>query len=508
MTATESPGREAQWAAVLRRVASVIDRRPNLVLPVWIFAYFAVLWRPLHRPMWFDELLTYYAATAPTAAAFLHSRFLDPTPPLSYVLVRASVALFGDSAFAARIPSAVGFLVASLIVYGLITRRFGGGVGLAALAMMWSSSLTIYAVESRPYGVVLAFFTLATLCWLKAIRQKGWSWWHAGLAGSLVAMFATHCFSPPFAAAIGVGELVRARAARRIDKRVWASILAPLGVLPLYLPLVRNARALLCPAAFAPTWISFPKTYLAVFAPLLPAIGMIAVLWAASYRRGERRRAMARPYETAFAVAAVVAPSITISYAMWSGSPFWLRYCIGSVLGAVLILAVGAASASRRNAGLAVGLAGLILVLFGVTTGGTGRLADLYENTSSAYRAVRTDLPFVAASGVTFLEMDHREAPDFIHRLYYLTDRESALRRHSTIFEGFPVLKQWFPIRGNVAQYRDFVRENGHFMVLGTKAYPEDWLLGRLEEDGAEVRLVGKMKTGYQDSELYEVVVK
>ena len=58
------------------------------------------------------------------------------------------------------------------------------------------------------------------------------------------------CFSPPFAAAIGVGELVRTAVSKRIDKRIWAAILLPLCVLPLYVPVVSNlVHGLLTPHA-------------------------------------------------------------------------------------------------------------------------------------------------------------------------------------------------------------------------------------------------------------------
>src|SRR5208282_1183540 len=115
-------------------------------------------------------------------------------------------------------------------------------------------------------------------------------------------------------------------------------------------------------------------------------------------------------------------------------------------------------------------------------------------------------LPFVTASGATFLEMDQREASGFTGRLYYLTDRESAVRNHSTIFEEvFPPVKKWFPIRAKIEPYREFVTHNQEFLVLGTRGFPEDWLLQKLEQDGARITLLEHRKTGYQDRELYQV---
>ena len=508
-TEVEAPA-GVKLATFFNRLASFIDRRPASVLPLWITAYFAVLWRAAHRPLWFDELLTYYVSTAPTLKSFFGTRFLDPTPPLSFLFVRAGIALFGDSPFVTRLPSMLGFLAASLIVYVLVTRRFGGGLGLAALGICWSSWLTAYAVEARPYGLLLGLFSVAMLCWLNAAQANRWTAWHAGVALAIGAMFLTHCFSPPFAAAIGVGEVVRTIASRRIDKKVWAALLAPLCILPLYLPLIRDARALRCPPEFAATLITVPKLYLAIFAPLLPAMGLILLFWLTGYGRGRRVHIgeLAQPHEIAFAIAAVLAPLVTIGYSYWSGAPIWGRYGIGAILGAALILTAMLAFATRRNSSAAVAAAGLILILFGVTRAGTGTLLTTYENTSTDYRTLQPDLPFVTASGLTFLEMDHREAPAFISRLYYLTDRESALRYHTNIFEGLPILRELFPIRANVAPYRDFASRNRQFLVLGTRGHPEDWLLRKLDADGADIRLLKNMTTGYRDRELYQVTLR
>jgi hypothetical protein len=501
----------ARPANALRQLADLIDRRPLLVLPVWIVAYFSVLWPAAHRPLWYDELFTYYVSMSPTWERFWGSVLhVDLNPPLGYLFVRLSIAVFGDTPFNARIPSMLAFLLASLLTSHLISQRWGGGFGLATLGIFWSFTLTSYAVEVRCYGILLAFFCIAALCWLNAIEFSHWTRLHTGLALALAAMFLTHCFSPPFAAAIGVGEIVRTVVTKRIDKRVWAALLAPLSILPLYIPLVRNAQQVLTPVAFQSTPISIPKFYLAILAPVLPAIGIILLYWLATHRKGDQVpwHELAKPHEIAFCIAAFLAPSITIGYCIYSGLPFWPRHGIGAVLAGTLLLAGLLTSVAKRNSRVAVAAAGLILILFCVTKAGTGKLAERYQNISTAYRTIRPELPFVTASGLTFLEMDHRESPEFIHRLYDLTDHESAVHYHTNIFEYLPILKQWFPIRANIESYRDFTGRNRQFLVLATRGFPEDWLLPKLDEDGADIRLLREENTGYRDRELYEVTLR
>jgi len=492
------------------RLASMIDRRPGLVLPVWIAAYFAVLWRAAHRPFEYDELFTYYTSTSTTLAQFAGRVLFDVNPPLHYLFVRASIALFGDSPFVTRLPSMLGFLAAGLIVYSLVAHRWGGGLALAALGVLWSSSLTVYAAWARPYGLMLALFSIAAACWWNAAREGSPARWHFGLAIAIAGMFLTHCFAAPFAAAIGAGEVVRTVVARRVDKRVWAALVAPLSVLPLYIPLVKNARGVIYPQVYAASLVTIPKIYLAILAPLLPAIGCVLLVWLVTHDRRRKMlwRELAAPHEMAFAIAAFLGPVVTICYCMATGVPFWVRYGTGAILGGALILVGLLAAATKRNSNMAVAAAGLILILFCLTRAGTGALIADGENASTAYRTIRPELPFVTASGMTFLEMDHREAPGFAGRLYYLTDREEAVRNRSNIFEEvFPHVRKWFPIRATIEPYGEFVAHSREFLVLGTRGFPEDWLLQKLERDGARIRLVEELKTGYHDRELYQVTL-
>jgi hypothetical protein len=127
---------------------------------------------------------------------------------------------------------------------------------------------------------------------------------------------------------------------------------------------------------------------------------------------------------------------------------------------------------------------------------------------TSAIDAIEPDLPLVAASGLTFLEMDKYASPQLVARLHYLTDAQFAIQyAHATIFEGFPTLKQYFPIRAAVNPFPQFIQQHRKFLVLGTPGYPEDWLLRKLIADGDELRYLGDFPGPYKDTSLYEVTV-
>ena len=73
-----------------------MDRRPLVVLAFLGALYVVLVLPPVKSHLWFDELNTYYIAQAPTAARMIEEiRLLDLNPPLMYVLVRASMDVFG-----------------------------------------------------------------------------------------------------------------------------------------------------------------------------------------------------------------------------------------------------------------------------------------------------------------------------------------------------------------------------------------------------------------------------
>jgi hypothetical protein len=61
-----APSPPAQPIHAARKFTDLIEWRPFVVPPFWICAFFAVIWRAAHRPLWFDKLFTYYIAMSTT----------------------------------------------------------------------------------------------------------------------------------------------------------------------------------------------------------------------------------------------------------------------------------------------------------------------------------------------------------------------------------------------------------------------------------------------------------
>jgi hypothetical protein len=194
---------------------------------------------------------------------------------------------------------------------------------------------------------------------------------------------------------------------------------------------------------------------------------------------------------------------------MYDRAPFWGRYCVTSVVAIYFLVALLVAHglARRVRAGhFAVAAASLALI--------AGRMiAPTVQNllhprpTNAAFLAkIRPDLPIVAASGMTFVEMGQYEAPSLSSRLFYLLDRSAAIRfAHATIFEDLGDFQKTFDLRGHVEPYIEFTRRHRDFLVFGTADYPEDWLLRKLASDKAAVVRPGSYETPYKDKTVFEI---
>ncbi len=118
--------------------------------------------------LWRDELATWSAAsrTLPQLWAMVHN--VDAVLGLYYLGLHLWMAVFGDSAAAMRLPSALAMTGAAAVV-ALTGKRLGGTrVGLiSGLIFAVVPSVSRYAQEARPYAFATLFATLATLLLLR-----------------------------------------------------------------------------------------------------------------------------------------------------------------------------------------------------------------------------------------------------------------------------------------------------------------------------------------------------
>ncbi|MEV0460792.1 glycosyltransferase family 39 protein [Catellatospora methionotrophica] len=150
------------------------------------------------RQLWQDELATWWSSTIGWADLRTLLGHDDVVFAPYYLLMRAWVAVFGDSVFALRAPALLAMAATAALVAALGRRLFGAHVGLLAGAVFaLLPSISRYAQEARPYALVLAGVTGSALLLVRATDRPGPARWSAYAAVAAVTT-ALHPLVLPF----------------------------------------------------------------------------------------------------------------------------------------------------------------------------------------------------------------------------------------------------------------------------------------------------------------------
>ena len=511
---------------LLGKAADTLEAHPAVAFLALLAVYLpAVLAQSSEHLLWHDELFTLYIAQAPSLPQlFADLRQVDLNPPLSYLLSRASLSAFGSSTLACRLPEILGFAAAMLFLFLFVRRRAGVLFALCSASLVFSSLAGELATDARPYGLLLGFTSLGLLAWQRVRDPR------PDRPLTLVLLFVaasgmllSHVFGLLSWIALAADELARALSRRRVDRPAIAAFTVPLFLTVLYLPMLRSHGVSAYPLAFQPGGEDVFDFYIQhidreLIVLLLTALFTSIVLGRRHLRGGGTW--LFTPPEWVSVLALLAVPGVLIAHLMLTHGAFFPRYgVVASVAVALLataLLAFWTAHDSRSalfatvlalliSGQIASACRGLPILLSRHPLRGAEPITHTCEAcTLSA--ALDPSLPLVDASGLTFLEMDHRETAQTLRRVFFLTDPAAALEvAHATIFNGMPLERRIFPIRAHVEDAQTFFEQHSHFFVLGTFAYPEDWLLPKLLADGATVRLVARVSGDYKDHELYEV---
>lgn len=157
--------------AELREAWQTEPRAHRVAVVVMLVA--AIVLRLLHlaQPMRYDEAVTYvYFARLPLPEAI--STYTYPNNHLLHtLLVKGSVALFGNHPWAIRLPAFAAGVAIVPAAHVVARMLYGGTAALVATAVVASSGLlTLYATNARGYSIVVLAFLLLMIV---AIRIQG-----------------------------------------------------------------------------------------------------------------------------------------------------------------------------------------------------------------------------------------------------------------------------------------------------------------------------------------------
>lgn len=488
---------------------------PKISLLIFIsFSLIYVLFvaTAMHRRVWYDELFTLDIARASTPSRVMELiRKWDLNPPLSYFLSRWSMAVFGQGRLGLRLPSIVEFYTASVFLFAFSRKRIGNGFALFAISILWEGPLFYYAVEARPYALLVMCFSILIFCWDRATSPNRPIWSLVGTFFGALGMLLSHVFAPLTLAAIFVGEGIRFARNRKTDIALWTVLLLPCLAILLYIPLFRIYRPVLFPfkdqAALWQireyfmhgVWDDRVILYATVLAFIVP--------------RGNRESRRSAPFpleQRAAALFLLFMPILLNLMLMHNQRAFWARYCITTSV--TLCLAYAFLLAYRMDVGQRAGyVAAGVVLLFGLLNVVTVMRSDARPGRGIALAMVRPDLPLVIENGLTFFEMNHFEDSSLMNRVHYLEDRQAAIKySHSTLFDDFEPpqrLDPEFHIRAQVDDYASFLSHHPQFLMLANRTGVY-WLVSKLRDDGEEIEKISAVDVPYTETEVYLVTVR
>jgi hypothetical protein len=474
--------------------------------------YLLATFRSLFRPLWHDELFTLYLSNFPDLGTLLRElQKIDLNPPLGYIVTQPFLSIPLPAEVALRLPDLIAFWICSTCLLVFVANRLNAAFGLLAVIVFWYTESLSLATEARPYALLLMFFAIAMLCWQEAAafgprRRLAL----VVLPFALAGMIASHCFSVFYFLPFAYAELARWIERKRPDFYLWAIFIACACLTFFYIPLFNRYNTEIFPAAFigGPRKIlHFFKLWILGIGPLL-ALAAVCVAGLLKFLGKSQPGEKVKPTMTELAfLLGLIAVPIEINFAlMLTRSSFWPRYAVVAALAAGIGFS-WLVSYLAKGRSVAPLLASAVVFLG----------AQFHPCLEPSFSAVATvnpagleatepTVPLVTTSPHTFLELDHYGTGNFSSRLRYLTDRPAAIQiAHGTMFESMAILKQYFPIRGDILPYTQFVTQHRHFLVLGMAHHPHEWLIPKLISDGARMNPIAKFHTDGDDMLLFDV---
>jgi len=193
---------------------------------------------------WMDEVLAVATARLPhvpdlIAAIWAGAEFSPP----SFDLLLHGLGLAGPGALLlARLPAGLGVAAAGLVVAACLWRPAGPAMAVLGYALTLGGSLFYFAIQARPYGLLVLGLALALFLWLgwpaRGARLRACGLWAIG-----AAVVSLHVYGVLVPICIGTAELLYLVATGRRRWPVWLALLAVLPVLAAWAPLYLHLAA-------------------------------------------------------------------------------------------------------------------------------------------------------------------------------------------------------------------------------------------------------------------------
>lgn len=458
------------------------------------------------KPFWFDEVFTTYIARLNGPKALWDALFagVDLNPPGVYLATRAIERWTGgEGHIRTRLLEIAGYWLMSVCLFRFVQRRCGPLYGLLAALLPIGTIAITYAIEARPYAVVIGFCGLALVAWQAAAEGSLRIVSVPLLALSLAAAVSFHYYAALLFLAFGVAELIRTLRRRRIDFSVWTSIFA--GALPLaaYVPLVRNARSYFRGFFVKPESVTIEALYADLFLSgwILMAIVLVLTVRALdkrSNREDTEQRPAVPPEEIGIALLLALLPVVCWGISRLVVGQILVRYALSAVIGCSALVAYALYHWRMRRSYALV----LVVLLLAITSKralvGAKTLMHRGESRPefmSTVEGAPGTLPVVMFRCLDYIEASYYLPPERAKLTRCIADVEAAYRSSGVdnLDRAVLSLRPYAPI--NIEDYAPFIAAHREFLLLGRITSP--WLISRLLESGAKIEVISQKGSSF-----------
>jgi hypothetical protein len=237
-------GRSMDRKESVRRPFSVAGLPLEAVGFLVLTVIVALLWSHVHL-LWADEFCALYTDRLPSLRAVAHYQATTPMTldPMVYnSLAHFAMKVLGPTPFALRLPSLFGFVLMQVCLFYFVRPIAGERVATLALGLPALLGTSAYAMQARPYAMLMGLSALAMVTWQRASRKEGERVGTlVALAVSIALAINTHYYGVLLLVPLCAAELVRSIDRKRIDGPMILAIAAgAMGIL-LLLPFTKAA---------------------------------------------------------------------------------------------------------------------------------------------------------------------------------------------------------------------------------------------------------------------------
>jgi hypothetical protein len=492
------------------KMFAVVEANPVILwlLPAAIYVA-AGIHACMVKPLWYDELFTYYISRQDSAVGIIQSmlRTEDSLPPLDYLLRHFCVQIFGDSGFSLRLVSLLGISLAVWAIRAFTANVAGAVAGtLAALGVMVTTAFKM-AAEARGTALLVPFAALSLLFWQKAAGGSRLAL--VGLFLMLAAAPYAHYYAVLIYLPIACGEIARWLSQKRFNQGIWGTMALASVTMAGLIPFMLATRQFAAHFWSDNSPMAVVLIYLTLVGPFgvlaFAALGYIALFHPVQGLDPGPRPNRPLP-EIAAACCLLVLPLIGFVMARFTHA-LAARYVLPMVLGAGFLIGYVVCASGVRVAGLAGLVYCFLFVMFLFSTVSWWRALTVMRNAAQSQKQDFVQLltsspePVVLGNPFVFLQMSYYVGDPLKKRLVYIADSDQAVRFRGSDTEELSLSLLHSRAGLTVEHYAVFTKEHPSFTLVHESA---NWVLKKLTEDSADLRVVGT----FQGDLRYHVVVR